>query len=192
MPKTQPRGQKRIHSYLDIVDAILYVLCEGIAWRAMPHDLPPWQTVYSYSRDWSMDGTWKWIHDVLRAGDRRRVGRDPEPRGGIIDSIGAHLGKRGARGYDGAKKIEGRKRHLLVDTEGRLIEVFVHDADIQDPDEDREVLVFAKAEHPRLEKVWADGRYQGYFVDWAAEKLQIAVEVVHKLDNQVDFVVLVH
>jgi len=86
--------------------------------------------------------------------------------------------------------VTGRKRHLLVDTEGRLTELFVHDADIQDPDGGRDVLAFAKAEHPRLEKVWADTRYQGGFVDWARGKLNISVEVVHRLQNQVGFVVL--
>ena len=84
----------------------------------------------------------------------------------------------------------GRKRHILVDTEGRLIELFVHDADIQDPDGGRDVLLFAKEEHPRLEKVWADSRYAGRFVEWAQEKLNIAVEVVRRLEDQVGFVVL--
>jgi transposase len=84
----------------------------------------------------------------------------------------------------------GRKRHILVDTEGRLIELFVHDADIQDPDGGMDVLLFAKKEHPRLEKVWADARYQGGFVDWAEEKLDLAVEVVRRLEGQVGFVVL--
>lgn len=82
----------------------------------------------------------------------------------------------------------GRKRHLVVDVEGRLIEQFVHDADLQDPDGGRDVLAFAKVEHPRLEKVWADGRYAGSFVDWAKEKLQVDVEVAHKLAGQVGFV----
>ena len=84
----------------------------------------------------------------------------------------------------------GRKRHILVDTEGRLMELFVHDADIQDPDGGRDVLAFGKAEHPRLEKVWADARYQGGFVDWAEDKLGVAVEVVRRLEDQVGFAVL--
>lgn len=86
MPITRPRGQERIHSYRDILDGLLYVLRGGNAWRAMPHDLPPWETVYSYFRDWSEDGTWKRIHDELAAADRARAGRDPEPSAGIIDS----------------------------------------------------------------------------------------------------------
>lgn len=86
----------------------------------------------------------------------------------------------------------GRKRHLLVDTEGRLIEVFVHDADIQDPDGGGDVLRGAKAAHPALELVWADSRYGGSFVDWAADALQLTVEVVRKAKDQVGFVVQAH
>ena len=84
----------------------------------------------------------------------------------------------------------GRKRHILVDTQGRLMGLFVHDADIQDPDGGRDVLSFGKAEHPRLEKVWADARYEGSFVDWAREKLGVAVEIVRRLQDQAGFVVL--
>ncbi len=86
MPITRPRGQVRIHSYREIMNAILFILRGGNPWRAMPHDLPPWQTVYMYFRKWQMDGTWKRIHDLLFARDRVRAGRDPEPSAGVIDS----------------------------------------------------------------------------------------------------------
>lgn len=95
LPVSRPRGQERIHSYRDIVDAILYVLRNGIAWRSLPHDLPPWQTVYTYFRDWEMDGTWKRIHDELFRADRRRVGRDEEPSAGVIDSQTVHTSEKG-------------------------------------------------------------------------------------------------
>ncbi len=86
MPVTRPRGQVRIHSYREIVNAILFILRTGSPWRAMPHDLVPWQTAYMYFRNWEMDGTWKRVHDLLFARDRAMAGRDPEPSAGVIDS----------------------------------------------------------------------------------------------------------
>lgn len=95
MPVTRPRGQARIHSYRAIVDGILYVLRNGALWRAMPHDLPPWQTVYTYVRDWTIDGTWARIHDALAEADRELAGRDPEPSAGVIDSQTARTTEKG-------------------------------------------------------------------------------------------------
>ena len=95
MPVTRPRGQARIHSYRDIVDGILYVLRNGALWRAMPHDLPPWQTVYTYFRDWTIDGTWTRIHDALAEADRELAGRDAEPSAGVIDSQTARTTEKG-------------------------------------------------------------------------------------------------
>ncbi len=98
LPVTRPRGQQRIHSYREIVSAILYVLCNGVAWDAIPHDLLPKGTVYDYFRDWTMDGTWKRIHDTLFAADRRRAGRNEEPSAGVLDSQTVHTSERGGLG----------------------------------------------------------------------------------------------
>lgn len=181
MPVTTPRGQERIHSYREIVDAILYVLKTGCGWEYLPHDMPPWQTVYTYLHTWRESGLWKRIADALREADREDSGRDGDPTGGIIDSQSVKTAERGGnRGYDAGKKVDGRKRHIVTDTDGRPLIVLVHEADVQDPDGGKVVLEQAKAEHTGLDIVWADQRYRS-LVDWAWEKLGILLEIVEKV-----------
>jgi len=135
------RGRKRVHSYQEILNGIFYLLRSGCAWRMLPHEFPPWKTVYYYFRLWRIDGVWERINAILRAELRTAYGRESEPSAAILDSQSVKTTETpGVRGYDAGKKTKGRKRHILVDTIGLLLMVVVHTADIQDRDGAKLVL----------------------------------------------------
>ncbi len=191
LARSSNQGRPRLHSDRVVYNAILYVLRGGIPWRLLPKTYPPWQTVYGRFRTWADTGLWQRLVDTLRKSLRLELGRNPNPSAGVIDSQSVATGPGGgAVGNDPAKKVRGRKRHLLVDTEGFLITVVVGPASVQDPTAAYEVLEEGKETSDRLSQVWGDARYQGRLVDWAKTELGITLEIVRRPIGQKGFVVL--
>ena len=186
------RGRKRKHPIREILNAIFYLLRAGCAWRMLPHDFPPWKTVYHYFRLWRKDGVWKHINAALRTELREADGREPGPSAAILDSQSVKTTDvKGVRGYDAGKRINGRKRHIAVDTVGNLLEVVVHAAGIQDYHGAKPLLHKLTETVSSLEKLWADGIYKnGGLVDWVRETLDIVLEIVERDPDQVGFKVL--
>ena len=189
-PKSN-RGRKRKHPIREILNAIFYIVRAGCAWRMLPHDFPPWKTVYHYFRLWRKGGTWAHINAALRAELREAEGRDPQPSAAILDSQSVKMtSTKGVRGYDAGKKVKGRKRHILVDTLGLVLMVVVHTADIQDRDGAKLVLEKAKSLFPRLRLIWADGGYSGRLIDWLMTTCNWVLEIVKRDPDVKGFQVL--
>ena len=176
-------GRHRDTDMRQVVNGILYLLRSGCSWRMLPKDFPPYTTVHEYYRRWRKDGTVIRIHDALRRQVRTEAGRDPEPSAGVIDSQSAKTTEVGGEhGYDAGKKINGRKRHLLVDTMGLVLMVVVHTANIQDRDGARLLFAKAKGLFPRLQRIWADGGYAGKLIGWLQETCGWVLEIIKRSD----------
>jgi transposase len=189
-------GRPERHHRRAVVDAILYLVDNGIKWRAMPADFPPWQTVYGIFAAWQDARVTGGLVDQLRAAARRALGRDPEPSAGCIDSQSVHESAEGvvpiaSAGFDPHKKVSGRKRHILTDTCGFLITVAVTPASAQDRDiAFRLVTAACQRGRTRLARIWADKGYQGDWTRQARDQHGITIDIVLRADGQRGFQVL--
>jgi len=177
-----------------LVNAIFYVVRSGGAWRLLPADFPPWQTVYGYYREWSQDWTWRFIHDSLRDLVRKTEGRSVAPTAAIIDSQSVQTAEQaGERGYDAGKKIRGRKRHLAVDTLGLVLSIWITGAAVQDRDGAKTLIQALVGLFGRLQIIWADGGYLGRLVGWVKRLRpfgKLHLEIVRRNDKFKGFKVL--
>jgi putative transposase len=183
LPELPRTVRMRAHALRDVFDAIFYVLRSGCPWRMLPGDFPPWSTVYYHFPRFRLSGLWHRAFVMLRAAERKRVGKDPDASAAIVDSQSVKTTEEGAgsNGYDAHKNVKGRKRHLLVDTLGLPLSIYVTPANVQDRVGVRLLLAGLGPLVPRLKKIWADGAYSGKeLAKWCEEQGGWELEVVER------------
>jgi transposase len=187
LPAPKPTGRPRAWPMREIINGVFYVMRAGCPWRLVPSDLPPWGTVYRWFAILRDGDRFEAINHMLVMADRERVGREASPSAAVIDSQSVKTTEAGGpRGYDAGKKINGRKRHALVDTDGRGLVLEPHPASVQDRDGAGPLLRASRPSFPFIELVFADSAYAAERV---ATATSIAIEIVRKNPNQIGFAV---
>jgi transposase len=192
LPPAKLLGRPRETDLREAVNAMLYVLTTGCQWRLLPTDFPPYTTVQRFFYDWRDNGTWRRVNHHLLLAAREAMGREASPSAGVIDSQSVKTTEAGGpRGYDAAKKIKGRKRHILTDTNGLLVAATVHAADVQDRDGAVPLLRSIRSAFPWLRHVFADGGYAGTKLETALAALGTwTLQIVKRSDTAQGFQLL--
>jgi transposase len=193
--RRSPAGRPMEHDLRAVLDGIGYVTRYGIEWRALPVDFPPWEAVYAFFERWNARGLPHGLVERLRGRLRLAHGRAELPTAGSIDSqsvkaadtVGA-----ASRGFDAGKKINGRKRHIAVDTLGLVLAVVVTAASVQDRDGAYRLLALLRERFSTIILVWADGGYAGRLVSWAHQVLALTLTIVKRSEDTTGFIVLPH